>query len=235
VTNVLSLTDGADFAPFPPSNPSNHIPACPAQHFPIVAVYLLDTTTEVDWGQLYDVRLMVGGGVNTEVPGPHHLLDVVTHDDTCVHHAPVQGDLIYAYYDGADTYWDDLPIAGSNSMFLMSTNGVGGGKVPHWNAFHWNGVAAVPGADMEHDHASAAHGGTWLHSIDWFDFDSNTQDFGGAVNPTLDWYGYSMTEGAPVAVPRLQRRVDHARQLGVRVRDRVQDHTDGQSALRPGE
>ena len=96
MTNTLVLTDGSDFAPFPPSNPATRIPQCPSGSFPITAVYLLDTTTEVAWEELFDVRLMVGGGINTTVPGLHHLMDSTVHDDTITNILLTYGDMIYA-------------------------------------------------------------------------------------------------------------------------------------------
>ena len=205
-TNTAVMTDGADFAIFPPTNPSANIPDCPTGSFPVTAVYMLDTTTELTWDNTYDVRLMVGGGTGTELPGPHHLIDDTVHDDTAVHAALVEGDMIYGFDDGANpVYWEKLAMGVTNSM-LIAAAGVGG-NVPVWLPFDWDSVSAAVGADMEHDHSGAGEGGTVLREIWRFGFHDVVEDLLWAAAATVSpWYSYRYFTNA--ANPTHVRGVD---------------------------
>lgn len=197
VTNVLALTDGADFSAFPPSNPATHIPQCPARHFPIAAVYLTDVATEVTWDELYDVRLMVGGGVNTTVPGPHHLIDVIAHDDTVAWHAPVEGDLIYANAD-TPSAWDALAIGTSYQLLMVNA----AGTLPYWRGFDWDLQATAAGADMVHHHSSNAEGGTYIYDVNQLGLSDNAWDCLTAINyPNLPYYSYVSLDNVRCAWP----------------------------------
>lgn len=186
VTNVLAVTAGVAFAPFPPSNPALRIPQCPAGHFPLMAVYLLNTTTEITWDNLYDVRLMMGGGVNTTVPGPHHLIDTVVHDDTIAHHPPVEGDMILANGDTPPA-WDVLAHPGGDWRFIRST-----ATTAQWSVFDWDNVASQLGADVVHNHQGNAEGGNILHLIDDYSNLHNHVAHLGA--PNLTYHSYLCVE-----------------------------------------
>ena len=182
-TNTLSITDGVAFAPFPPSNPATRIPTCPAQHFPLMAVFLLNTTATITWANLYDVRLMVGGGVNTEVPGPHHLIDTITHDDTIAYHPPAEGDMILANAN-VPPQWDVLAAAGASWRFLRSN-----AASAEWTSFDWDS-AAGGGGDMVHDHHDDPRGGTHVRPYR-LALQSDVQDMGGAFNWAVPWNSYA--------------------------------------------
>ena len=66
-TNTLQYTEGDLFSTLlPPANLDDQLPAAPSGSVPVVAVYLLSTTTKLDWDNLYDIRLFnqpVGGSV----------------------------------------------------------------------------------------------------------------------------------------------------------------------------
>jgi hypothetical protein len=189
VTNTLVMTDGADFAPFPPMNPSAGIPACPAQHFPIVAVYMTDATTEIDWDVMYDVRLMVGGGVNTEVPGPHHLIDATVHDDTVAHHVPVDGDMVVANTD-TPPLWDVLAIGAARQILRVNV----AADQPEWAAFQWAWASAAVGADMVHDHSTNAEGGQIIDDLNRFSFNPATENIAGNMT-NVTYHSYLIAHG----------------------------------------
>ena len=178
-TNVLEQVEGNEFPIFPPVNPAVHIPDLPSAKFPTVAVYLTNTTTELEWDNLFDVRLLVGGGADTTLPAPHPLLHPTTHDDTHTGTPPLEGDMIYGK---EDRRWKNFPITAANEILYVAESGT----YPEWGTFDWDRLSAPGGADMVHSHDTVAEGGQdvfnlntlGLHQIDT-EIIGNTINHGG--------------------------------------------------------
>lgn len=77
-TNLLYTTPGDMFPTVPPTSPATNIPQLPLEHTPVAAIYLTEGLTEIDWDQIFDVRLIVGAGYNiwgaTTTGDPYEIL-----------------------------------------------------------------------------------------------------------------------------------------------------------------
>jgi len=145
-TETLQYTDGAEFpVVLPPADIEDMIPTAPGGSVPIVAVYLPNGIISIDWANLYDIRMMVA---TAGMIVPHALL---SHTDG-VPAAPVQGDLVVGT---AAPFWARFARGTAHQLLKMNVAATD----PVWASFDWDEVAAAAGADMVHDHSSAAEGG----------------------------------------------------------------------------
>lgn len=132
-TNTLQYTEGDPFstALFPPDE-SDSIPDAPYGSVPLAAVLLSDTTTEITWDEIYDMRLFPTGVSGVASASQHGILDPSVHVNTADHDPPNLGDMIYA--GGVYPIWDALAI-GTSGEILRST-----GSVPEWSPFLVNTI-----------------------------------------------------------------------------------------------
>jgi hypothetical protein len=103
----------------------------------------------------YEFDKFIQGAGGTEPPVQVHNLLGPAHDDTTTD-APTQGSLIAA---DVTPEWDELPIGTAHQILKVNA----GATDPVWAAFVWDDISAAAGADMVHDHSSAAEGGDDLN------------------------------------------------------------------------
>lgn len=117
---------------------------------------------------LYDPRTMMfeifkpGGGAGVAT---HDLLGVM-HGDTTTD-APTQGSIVKG---DATPEWDELVVGAARQILQVNA----GGTDFSWLAFDWDLVNVAAGADMAHDHSSAAEGDQDLRQIQELEFDDAT-------------------------------------------------------------
>jgi hypothetical protein len=105
-----------------------------------------DLKRRVEALETYENAPVGGAGAN------HNILSA-THTDTPGAAAVVRGDLLYG---NATPKWDRFAIGAAHQILKM----VAGATDFIWAAFNWDDIAAAVGADVTHDHSSAAEGGT---------------------------------------------------------------------------